>query len=250
MKELLIPQDYAILNSWVNEINGNDSEMENTPMGFKRNNKNIVGYMMVDNSEKLSCIGDGVVQTGSDNKPWIESDGYFGKGMYFYEYNYRYALDVSKSKRLDIVGAVISLNNVLDFTDGTVINIINENGEKFRQYITQLIQNNIKKLQGLKNTNSETYKGYSIEIERLNNGNINIADYLKFLDALSKKEKRYKYDAIRFINVESNNFLGIPTYQATMISLKDQKKVVEYFNPLNKQEREYIENKYFQNSSK
>ena len=75
MKELLIPQDYAILNSWVNEINGNDSEMENTPMGFKRNNKNIVGYMMVDNSEKLSCIGDGVVKTGSDNKPWIESDG-------------------------------------------------------------------------------------------------------------------------------------------------------------------------------
>ena len=38
MGELLITEDYDILSSWVNEINGNDSEMEEMLMGFRRDN--------------------------------------------------------------------------------------------------------------------------------------------------------------------------------------------------------------------
>lgn len=250
MDKLIIPEDYDILNAWVNNINENDSEMENMPVGFKRNNKNIIGYMVVDRSQKHSCIGDGIIQNGKDEKPWIESNGIFGAGMYFYEYNYRYALDVAKSKKLDIVGAVISVENVLDFTDGFAISLINEKKESFNTYLNKLVQKYQEKISTLKNQNSETYKKYSNEIQRIASKNVDITDYLNFLDTLGKKEKKYKYDAIRYISSEYNIYLGIPFYQATIMCLRNQKKVVEYFNPNNAQEREYIERKYFKEKSK
>ena len=250
MNQLIIPEDYDILNSWVNEIHGNDSELENTTMSFKRNNQNIIGYMVVDKSDKSWCLGDGVVTNGTDNKPLIESNGPFGNCMYFFEYNYRYAVDVAKSKHLDIVGAIISLNNVLDFTDGTAISIINDNKEKFNQYIEQKIQTYNKKMQSIKNKNSVTFKKYSCEINRLSCGEIYITDFIEFLKVMSKKQKQCKIDAIRYCNIEySNKCYNTPMYQSTMICLLNPKSVIEYFNPLNKQERDYVDNKYFKNKN-
>lgn len=147
---LIVPQDYDILSSWVNEINGNDSEMESMQMGFKRDNKTIVAYMVVDKGQKHSCIGDVIIYTGKTEKLYIESIGTFGPGMYLFEYNYRYALDIAKSHRKDIVGAIISLDSVLDFTDGSGIKLFQANEEIFKNYLSQLLQEYQNKMQSLK----------------------------------------------------------------------------------------------------
>lgn len=201
--------------------------------------------MVVDRSQKFSCLGDGITQNGRDEKPWIESNGPFGPGMYYFEYNYRYALDTAKSQRKDLVGSIISVNNVLDFTNGSAINVLMENEEKFGDYLNQLVQKYQEKISTLKNQNCETYKKYSNEIQRITSKNVSITDYLRFLDMLGKTEKKYKYDAIRYISSDGNPYLGIQPYQATILCLRDHKKVVEHFNPNRKEEREYIENKYF-----
>lgn len=246
MEELIVPNDYDILKSYVNEINGNDSEMDDIYMGFRRNNHNIVGYMVVDKAEKGDCLGDGICITGKDNKPWIESNGIMGKGMYFYEYNFMYAFDVAKAQNKDIVGAVIRLDKVLDFTDGTAIHMINNNQENFNQYIEQKRQHCIKKLQSFKRTTSNSFLEYKNELDRLNNGKISIEDYFDYFNIISKQQKQGKFDAVRFIDFEHNNLcLGILKYQTTKLCLLNQNKVVEYFNPLNKQECEMIKCKYF-----
>ncbi len=246
MEELIIPEDYNILSYYTSEINGNTKEIEDLPMGFKRDNKNIIGYTITDITDKFSCIGDGIVQDGKDEpKSWLPQQGIFGKGKYFYEYNYKYAINNAKSKKLDIVGAVISPKNVLDFTDGSVINIINEQQKQFCQYIQELKSLCIQKMCMLKNKKSNTYREYENTLNRLNDNNINITDFINYLDKLGKENKKYKYDAIRYISHETNQFLGIPIYQSTILYVRNVKSIVEYFNPLNPGTINMIQRMYF-----
>lgn len=246
MRELIIPNDYDILKPYVNEINGNDSEMEILHMGLERDNKKIIGYMVVDKSQKASCLGDGIIKDGKDNKPYIEDDGVLGRGMYFYEYNYIYARDLAKYYRKDIVGAVISLDNVFDFTDGTAIYILDNNKEKFEQYVEQKIQEYNQNLQSLKNPASNSIKRYRDEISRLRIKKFIPKDYFDYFEKLSKQQKQYKFDAVRFCNMQGDNqFCNMPKYQAIQLYMLNHKKIEEYFNPLNKQDRNEIIKKYF-----
>jgi len=242
--DLQIPDNYDIMAHWNNDINGNESEIGALPMGFKRENRNIIGYAIVNKSQKYSCIGDGIIHDGKEEqKVLIETNGLYGKGMYFYEYNYAYAIDKAKSLGLDIVGAVITARHILDFTDGSATNMLKADKEQFMNYIHYLQCKYECELSKLKS--KKAYNKYKNKLNRLSKHNIDISDYIDFLDRKMEKRKSQKPDAIRFIAYEANNYLGIQLYQSTMLCIRDSKSIVEYFNPLNEQYRKAIIRDYF-----
>lgn len=245
MEELLIPTDYDIISAFKDEIVGN--EREDMEVIFKRQNQNIIGYLIVSRGQKYDCLyGNSPLPIGTESKPYLKSQGVFGEGMYFIEYNYKYALDYAKSQRKDIVGAVINPKNVLDFTDGSASTIIRQQQEHFNNYVLERIQQIDKKLSGMKSGRTQTFQKLTQEKWRLSNKQFAFADVLKMLDILHKEEGKPKYDAVRGIRYETNSLFGIPEYQTTILMLRNQKVVTEYFNPLNEQERDGIIRKYFQ----
>lgn len=222
---------------------------EDEVMSFKRENKNIVGYMCIEPNKKAILLSDGTPNPRPEKALYI-GQGILGTGMYFYEYNFRFAKEVAKAKNLDIIGAIISVNNVLDFTDYTAQSIYNKLSKEFLDYINNKKTELLDYVSGNKNKQSKTYIEKKDELQRLNNNIINIDDFYTFCNLYNKENKMRAYDSVRAIASEGMGIFGFCWFQSTVLCIKNKYQIKEYFNPERKENNEYIYKKYFDTKKK
>lgn len=227
-------------------INGNDLEKDEIDMPFTRNNKNIIGYMLIKANEKSILLGD---IAGGQQKSWYPSDGECGQGMYFFEYNFKHALAYAKSCNLDIIGAVINPKNTLDFTVNA-INIISKHQNQFDDYCKEQIIKLNYILENSKTKKGTKYESALFSYNRLKDNKLLFDDYFEFLNTYNNDTKNKKIDSFRYIKYANDLFFKINLYQSTVLCIKNKDLVTEYFNPLRSESRDYIEKKYFSNAKK
>ncbi len=124
---------------------------------YNSRNNLIIGFHGCDEKVQKELLNE-PNKIQASNKPY----DWLGHGIYFWENNYERALQWAKEKqesgqikKASVIGAVISLDNCLDFTDTTFINLLivyyEMMSKEYRAMDKQLPQN--------KNVKQDKYKG-------------------------------------------------------------------------------------------
>lgn len=245
----------TIENNYEDDYNINNDPLiandvsEDEVMNFQRDNNNIVGYMCIEPNKKAILLSDGTPNPRPD-KAFFPEKGFLGTGMYFYEYNYGYAKHFAKENNLDVIGAIISVKNVLDFTTHIAQSRCSKLSKEFTNYINNKKAELNKYITENKSKKSKTFIEKNNELQRLNNNMFDVDDVYTIYNLYAKENKMKSFDSVRGINFCNPSKFANFGFQSTMLCIKNKNQVKEYFNPERKEHNEHIYKKYFETKKK